>query len=113
MAATLTSVQRTETLTLTLTLNPDAPLFLPASYVAAEDFSPEWWCLVHTCPSFRAHWLQDFCSSDPDRCLYPGFADPQVAMDLPLELNQLQCASENTPPLCSSSKYRPKGGFTF
>eukprot|EP00249_Psilotum_nudum_P009537 c21999_g1_i1 orf=620-1114(-) len=41
------------------TLNPNAPLFLPALFLATEDFSPEWWRLVQTAPSFREFWLNE------------------------------------------------------
>jgi len=47
------------------TLNPNAPLFVPAAAVAynrravVEDFSLEWWSLVQTCPEFRAQWVRD------------------------------------------------------
>lgn len=41
------------------TLNPNAPLFVPAAFLAAEDFSPEWWNLVQTCPAFREQWLRE------------------------------------------------------
>lgn len=49
------------------TLNPDAPLFVPAAFVAAEDFSPEWWRLIQTTPAFRDYWLRErFCGMDED-----------------------------------------------
>ncbi|KAL2620630.1 hypothetical protein R1flu_000835 [Riccia fluitans] len=41
------------------TLNPNAPLFIPAAFTATEDFSPEWWRLVETCPAFRDYWLRE------------------------------------------------------
>lgn len=42
------------------TLNPNAPLFVPASaYRVIEDFSAEWWNLVQTCPAFREQWVQE------------------------------------------------------
>jgi len=54
------------------TLNPKAPLFVPASVAAVtysssspcveivvEDFSVEWWSLVQTCPEFREQWVRD------------------------------------------------------
>ncbi|KAH7282634.1 hypothetical protein KP509_35G041100 [Ceratopteris richardii] len=49
-------------------LNPDAPLFVPAAFLQAEDFSPEWWRLVDTCPAFRDYWLRDRydCWSDEE-----------------------------------------------
>ncbi|XP_065851504.1 protein EARLY RESPONSIVE TO DEHYDRATION 15-like [Euphorbia lathyris] len=39
------------------TLNPDAPLFIPAAYRQVEDFSPEWWQLVTTSTWYRDYWL--------------------------------------------------------
>ena len=40
------------------TLNPNAPLFIPAAYQQVEDFSPEWWELVKTTSWFRDHWFR-------------------------------------------------------
>ncbi|KAK8961746.1 Protein EARLY RESPONSIVE TO DEHYDRATION 15 [Platanthera guangdongensis] len=40
------------------TLNPNAPLFIPASFQQVEDFSPEWWELVKTTSWFRDHWFR-------------------------------------------------------
>lgn len=40
------------------TLNPNAPLFVPAAYQQVEDFSPEWWSLVNTTAWFRDHWFR-------------------------------------------------------
>lgn len=46
-------------------LNPNAPIFVPmASYQTVEDFSDQWWDLVHSSPWFRDYWLQD-CFQDP------------------------------------------------
>lgn len=39
----------------TSSLNPNAPLFIPAAYRQVEDFSPEWWELVNTTAWFRDH----------------------------------------------------------
>ncbi|GMP86606.1 hypothetical protein CsSME_00039321 [Camellia sinensis var. sinensis] len=39
------------------TLNPNAPLFIPAAVRQVEDFSPEWWELVTTASWFRDYWL--------------------------------------------------------
>lgn len=38
-------------------LNPNAPVFIPASMRHVEDFSPEWWNLVTTSTSFRDYWI--------------------------------------------------------
>lgn len=40
------------------TLNPNAPLFIPASFQQVEDFSPEWWVLVKTTSWFRDLWFR-------------------------------------------------------
>ncbi|KAH9550909.1 hypothetical protein CY35_10G096900 [Sphagnum magellanicum] len=41
------------------TLNPNAPLFVPAAYLAAEDFSPEWWRLIQTSSDFEEYWMKE------------------------------------------------------
>jgi len=40
-------------------LNPDAPLFVPAAFQQVEDFSPQWWDLVKSTAWFRDHWYQE------------------------------------------------------
>lgn len=39
------------------TLNPNAPLFIPAAFRQVEDFSPEWWQLVTTSTWYHDYWL--------------------------------------------------------
>ncbi|KAL2535016.1 Protein EARLY RESPONSIVE TO DEHYDRATION 15 [Abeliophyllum distichum] len=46
------------------TLNPNAPLFIPASMRQVEDFSPEWWNLVTTSTSFRDYWISQHKGED-------------------------------------------------
>lgn len=41
------------------TLNPNAPMFVPAAFRQVEDFSPEWWELVKTSAWFRDYWLSE------------------------------------------------------
>ncbi|KAJ4971553.1 hypothetical protein NE237_004652 [Protea cynaroides] len=48
----------------TSTLNPDAPLFIPAVFRQVEDFSPEWWELVKTSTWFRDFWLSQHQEED-------------------------------------------------
>ncbi|KAK6135759.1 hypothetical protein DH2020_030454 [Rehmannia glutinosa] len=48
----------------TSALNPNAPMFVPSAYRAVEDFSDQWWDLVHSTPWFRDYWLRE-CFSDP------------------------------------------------
>ena len=40
-------------------LNPDAPLFIPAALLQVEDFSPQWWDLITTTAWFRDHWSRE------------------------------------------------------
>ncbi|KAE8684942.1 hypothetical protein F3Y22_tig00111105pilonHSYRG00777 [Hibiscus syriacus] len=74
------------------TLNPHAPLFVPLAYRMVEDFSDHWWALVQSSPCFRDYWLQerfhDPQNDDVDDLLFPddlddifdqfddGFVDP-------------------------------------
>ncbi|XP_071706687.1 protein EARLY RESPONSIVE TO DEHYDRATION 15-like [Rutidosis leptorrhynchoides] len=44
-------------------LNPNAPMFVPAAYRNVEDFSDQWWSLVHSSPWFRDYWIRE-CFSD-------------------------------------------------
>ncbi|CAA0842829.1 Protein EARLY RESPONSIVE TO DEHYDRATION 15 [Striga hermonthica] len=39
------------------TLNPNAPLYIPAAVRQVEDFSPEWWSLITTATWFRDYWI--------------------------------------------------------
>ncbi|KAI8029658.1 Protein EARLY RESPONSIVE TO DEHYDRATION 15 [Camellia lanceoleosa] len=52
-------------------LNPEAPIFVPSAYRAVEDFSDEWWFLVHSSPWFRDYWLRE------------RFHDPQIDPSFP------------------------------
>ncbi|XP_010937965.1 protein EARLY RESPONSIVE TO DEHYDRATION 15 [Elaeis guineensis] len=45
-------------------LNPDAAPYVPGAYRAVEDFSAEWWELVHSSPWFRDYWLRE-CFHEP------------------------------------------------
>ncbi|XP_074287158.1 protein EARLY RESPONSIVE TO DEHYDRATION 15-like [Silene latifolia] len=56
-------------------LNPNAPIFIPMkSYLTVEDFSDEWWDLVHSSPFFRDYWLQD-CYDDDSTPTFPDDDD--------------------------------------
>lgn len=46
------------------TLNPDAPLFIPAAFRQVEDFSPEWWKLITTSTWFHDYWLSQHQNAD-------------------------------------------------
>jgi len=46
------------------TLNPNAPLFIPAALRQVEDFSPEWWQLVKTSTWYHDYWLSQHQGED-------------------------------------------------
>ncbi|RCV14376.1 hypothetical protein SEVIR_2G433100v4 [Setaria viridis] len=68
-------------------LNPNAPLFIPAAYRQVEDFSPEWWELVKTTAWFRDHWFRQHqlheAAYDAALLSLPDDADVDVAALLP------------------------------
>ncbi|KAL8133384.1 protein EARLY RESPONSIVE TO DEHYDRATION 15-like [Apium graveolens] len=45
-------------------LNPNAPLFVPAAVRQVEDFSPEWWQLVTTSTWFHDYWVSQQQADD-------------------------------------------------
>lgn len=55
----------------TSTLNPNAPIFVPFAYRAVEDFSDQWYDLVHSSPWFRDYWLHE-CFQDPQDDVLPS-----------------------------------------
>ncbi|XP_039129650.1 protein EARLY RESPONSIVE TO DEHYDRATION 15-like [Dioscorea cayenensis subsp. rotundata] len=61
------------------TLNPNAPLFIPAALQQVEDFSPEWWNLVKTSTWFREHWI----SQHQDQGNFDGEDEDDIANLLP------------------------------
>lgn len=46
------------------TLNPNAPLFIPAAFRQVEDFSPEWWQLIMTSTWYHNYWLSQHQDED-------------------------------------------------
>lgn len=65
------------------TLNPNAPLFVPAAMRQVEDFSPEWWNLVTTSTSFRDYWVSQNQGDDIFGEEENGFDDNNVVGLLP------------------------------
>ncbi|XP_057441746.1 protein EARLY RESPONSIVE TO DEHYDRATION 15-like isoform X1 [Lotus japonicus] len=55
-------------------LNPNAPMFVPLAYRTVEDFSDEWWNLVHSSPWFRDYWLRERFQ-DPQNDVAAPFSD--------------------------------------
>ncbi|XVE61072.1 hypothetical protein DITRI_Ditri06bG0010500 [Diplodiscus trichospermus] len=67
------------------TLNPNAPLFVPAVYRQVEDFSPEWWKLVTTSTWYRDYWISQHQDEDGfyDNADDDGFDGIDIADLLP------------------------------
>lgn len=84
---------------LSSTLNPNAPFFVPSAFLAAEDFSPEWWRLVHSSPAFRDYWLSE--RFDPDQDLFDFDDDELDYFFLPSD-SSLFKQEENIPPIMRS-----------
>lgn len=55
-------------------LNPEAPLFIPAAFQQVEDFSPQWWDLVKSTAWFRDHWYHQHQQLD-------DMADSLIALE--------------------------------
>ncbi|WVZ66953.1 hypothetical protein U9M48_016104 [Paspalum notatum var. saurae] len=63
-------------------LNPNAPLFIPAAYRQVEDFSPEWWELVKTTAWFRDHWFRQHHQLFHDDAAYAALPDDLLDDDV-------------------------------
>jgi hypothetical protein len=87
------------------TLNPNAPLFVPAAYLAAEDFSPEWWRLIQTSSDFEEYWMKehlatydedDFMAEELDGLA--GLEDDDEFLDFEEHVLELEIAPESLYP---------------
>jgi len=96
-------------------LNPDAPMFVPAAFRRVEDYSPEWYELVKTTAWFRDHWVRQ-------QQLYEDLADDSiddVAALLPDDSVDLLDAQDlfYSPPSPRQAQhldfyhYKPAAGF--
>ncbi|XP_050385893.1 protein EARLY RESPONSIVE TO DEHYDRATION 15-like [Argentina anserina] len=62
-------------------LNPNAPMFVPSAYRSVEDFSTEWWALVHSSPWFRDYWLQENFHDPQNDPFYSDIPDDSDFID--------------------------------
>ncbi|KAH7853728.1 hypothetical protein Vadar_006012 [Vaccinium darrowii] len=61
-------------------------MFVPSSYKAVEDFSDQWWALVHSSPWFQDYWLRErFQDPESD----PIFSENDDPAPLLLDLDSL------------------------
>nr|DAD29512.1 TPA_asm: hypothetical protein HUJ06_030980 [Nelumbo nucifera] len=103
------------------TLNPNAPLFIPAAYQQVEDFSPEWWELVKTSTWFMDYWLAQHqeeesfignANEDDDVVnLLPDAFDLDADEDMDAQLEEFILSSEENGSALSASK--PQNGIHF
>uniref|UniRef100_A0A0E0K5K1 Ataxin-2 C-terminal domain-containing protein n=1 Tax=Oryza punctata TaxID=4537 RepID=A0A0E0K5K1_ORYPU len=104
-------------------LNPDAPLFIPAAFRQVEDFSPQWWDLVKTTAWFRDHWFHEHQQLDemaddlagllPDDAFDDDDDDDLFFdhnLDLVVEPPQPPTALKTDAVLKALSLVSPKGG---
>lgn len=106
------------------TLNPNAPLFIPAAFRQVEDFSPEWWELVKTSKWFHDYWLnqhqeqENFDGNDYDEDianLLPesfdlGVAEEFSSMEEHLEYSAQAVAVEESA-FAALKKENPRSGL--
>eukprot|EP00243_Klebsormidium_subtile_P003800 TRINITY_DN17407_c0_g1_i1.p1 TRINITY_DN17407_c0_g1~~TRINITY_DN17407_c0_g1_i1.p1 ORF type:complete len:151 (+),score=25.78 TRINITY_DN17407_c0_g1_i1:241-693(+) len=66
-----------------MTLNPNAPSFVPQAFLKPEDFSPEWYALVKENAAFGDFWLRTRFEVMDDGCGLSG-----------ADLDELEAAEE-------------------
>ncbi|XP_042483200.1 protein EARLY RESPONSIVE TO DEHYDRATION 15-like [Macadamia integrifolia] len=107
----------------TSTLNPDAPIFVPAAFRQVEDFSQEWWELVKTSTWFRDYWLsqhqeeESFISNSIDEDddianLLPDSFDLGIDEEPTLEFQMQEFVGFMEDPNESFVKGSPRNGLT-
>ncbi|XP_061351693.1 protein EARLY RESPONSIVE TO DEHYDRATION 15-like [Gastrolobium bilobum] len=78
------------------TLNPNAPMFVPRAYRTVEDFSDEWWALIHSSPWFRDYWLRERFQDPEDQNDDASFSDLELDdEDSLFHVHQLNPQNEN------------------
>lgn len=81
------------------TLNPNAPLFVPAAFRAVEDFSPEWWNLVQTSPAFRDQWLREKFPGSEEQDIFAEdleeLADLDEFLEYQEQLQEMEAVQES------------------
>ncbi|KAK9671134.1 hypothetical protein RND81_12G008800 [Saponaria officinalis] len=61
------------------TLNPNAPVYIPAAFRQVEEFSPEWYDLITSSMWFRDYWLSQHQETES---LYGNNQDNFVGNDV-------------------------------
>ncbi len=76
------------------TLNPNAPLFIPAAYRVPEDFSPEWWTLMETSTAFRGCWMSERFAGSEEQVLFDEDFEELADLEEFLEYQEQQQQEE-------------------
>lgn len=94
-----TTMAMKNTTPLVSTLNPNAPLFVPAAFRAVEDFSPEWWNLVQTSPAFRDQWLREKFPGSEEQDIFAEdleeLADLDEFLEYQEQLQEMEAVQES------------------
>ncbi|KAI5433996.1 hypothetical protein KIW84_021014, partial [Lathyrus oleraceus] len=99
------------TRTTSSSLNPNAPMFVPLAYRTVEDFSDDWWTLVHSSPWFRDYWLRERFQDPQNQ--NDAFSDFDMDEDDLFHVHQIEHQHEDGKDLVSlgSLKWRGSGGW--
>jgi hypothetical protein len=74
-------------------LNPNASVFIPASFSTAEDFSPEWWQLIQSSAAFRDYWLREWYHNQEEEDLefgMDGLPTEEELLEMELEFEEAE-----------------------
>nr|GMC86067.1 protein EARLY RESPONSIVE TO DEHYDRATION 15-like [Ipomoea batatas] len=103
------------------TLNPNAPLFIPASVRALEDFSPEWWNLMNSATWYHDYWLSQQQGTEYDNNDVADLLPDTIDLDVDEDILNMEAqyeeflqstASEQTyQPSLAGVKAFPETGF--
>uniref|UniRef100_A0A8R7JXA7 Protein EARLY RESPONSIVE TO DEHYDRATION 15 n=1 Tax=Triticum urartu TaxID=4572 RepID=A0A8R7JXA7_TRIUA len=80
-------------------LNPEAPLFIPAAFQQVEDFSPQWWDLVKSTAWFGDHWYHQHQQLD-------DMADSLMALEAE-DAIAVEASQPQPPAALKIGTYRP------
>eukprot|EP00897_Mesotaenium_endlicherianum_P005051 jgi/Mesen1/4574/ME000232S03832 len=75
-------------------LNPNAPQFIPASFVAVDDFGPTWWHMIQTSPAFRDYWLRERYADSNEALMNEEFEELDVCPEFEIDWEEEEEAFE-------------------
>ena len=98
-------------------LNPNAPLFIPAAFQQVEDFSPEWWELVKTTSWFRDHWFrqhqeQETFDGDEEEDDIVNLLPDSFDLGIADEFSHFEAEIEEQEALINAAEFENELGYT-